>query len=310
MGDGGFWHNGPDQRHRQRGVQQEQRCHADRGQPLLGGRPVGRISCRRARATGPAPPSTRSWRAVRGGGGALGCGRSTGRMTSGAMRDTLKAALTSREPGPKVIVASSECMLNRQRRERPLMLKAIKAGERVVRPKFGVDEDVCTGGPRLHPLVRLPVAVGCATPGTRCATTPVAVIDQSCVGCGNCGEVAEAAVLCPSFYRADIVSNPTAWDQRLARLRGRRDRLAAAAATTAPASRSPEHGPDVAGPVARARSGGADLPGGAGDGRPGWWRAGGLDRGAGWKGVDGWRSPPRGARAWHSARGPRSITWR
>ena len=48
---------------------------------------------------------------------------------------------------------------------------------------------------------------------------PVAAIDQSCVGCGNCGEVAEAAVLCPSFYRADIISNPTRLDRALARLR-------------------------------------------------------------------------------------------
>jgi indolepyruvate ferredoxin oxidoreductase alpha subunit len=48
----------------------------------------------------------------------------------------------------------------------------------------------------------------------------VAAIDNTCVGCGNCGEVAEAAVLCPSFYRADIIFNPTAVDRVLARLRG------------------------------------------------------------------------------------------
>ena len=47
----------------------------------------------------------------------------------------------------------------------------------------------------------------------------MAAVDNSCVGCGNCGEVAEAAVLCPSFYRADIIHNPTAWDLRLARFR-------------------------------------------------------------------------------------------
>jgi indolepyruvate ferredoxin oxidoreductase alpha subunit len=40
----------------------------------------------------------------------------------------------------------------------------------------------------------------------------VAAIDNSCVGCGNCGEVAEAAILCPSFYRADVIHNPTRWD--------------------------------------------------------------------------------------------------
>jgi indolepyruvate ferredoxin oxidoreductase alpha subunit len=39
------------------------------------------------------------------------------------------------------------------------------------------------------------------------------------VGCGLCGEVAHAAVLCPSFYRAQIVSNPTRWDRLRQRLR-------------------------------------------------------------------------------------------
>jgi indolepyruvate ferredoxin oxidoreductase alpha subunit len=38
---------------------------------------------------------------------------------------------------------------------------------------------------------------------------PVAAIDTSCVGCGNCGEVADAAILCPSFYQADLVQNPS-----------------------------------------------------------------------------------------------------
>jgi indolepyruvate ferredoxin oxidoreductase alpha subunit len=27
-----------------------------------------------------------------------------------------------------------------------------------------------------------------------------------------CGEVSHAAVLCPSFYKAQIVSNPSRWD--------------------------------------------------------------------------------------------------
>ena len=43
---------------------------------------------------------------------------------------------------------------------------------------------------------------------------------NSCVGCGHCGEVANAAVLCPSFYRADIVENPRWTDRLLARVRG------------------------------------------------------------------------------------------
>lgn len=136
------------------------------------------------------------------------------------MRDTLREALTTSEPGPKIIVASSECMLNKQRRVRPLIAKAIKDGRRMVRERFGVDEDVCTGD---HACIRLS---GCPSLSVKETSDPlkddpVAAIDQNCVGCGNCGEVAEAAVLCPSFYRADIISNPTALDRLLARLRGR-----------------------------------------------------------------------------------------
>jgi indolepyruvate ferredoxin oxidoreductase alpha subunit len=134
------------------------------------------------------------------------------------MRDTLREALTTAEKGPKVIVAASECMLNKQRRERPRIAKAIHDGKRVVKPRFGVDEDVCTGD---HACIRLS---GCPSLSVKklddpLRDDPVAAIDQSCVGCGNCGEVADAAVLCPSFYRADVISNPSRLDVLLARLR-------------------------------------------------------------------------------------------
>jgi indolepyruvate ferredoxin oxidoreductase alpha subunit len=39
------------------------------------------------------------------------------------------------------------------------------------------------------------------------------------VGCGLCGEVSHAAVLCPSFYRADLVFNPGRWDRWMAQMR-------------------------------------------------------------------------------------------
>ena len=138
----------------------------------------------------------------------------------GTMRDTLKEALTTDETGPKVIVASSECMLNRQRREAPLRKKAAAEGKRVVRTKFGVDEDVCTGD---HACMRLS---GCPSLTVKhlddpLRDDPVASIDENCVGCGNCGEVADAAVLCPSFYQADVINNPTAWDRFWFGLRGR-----------------------------------------------------------------------------------------
>ena len=130
----------------------------------------------------------------------------------GKMRDTLKEALTTKEEGPKVIVASSECMLNKQRRVKPQINKAIKDGIRTVKERFGVDEDVCTGD---HACIRLS---GCPSLSVKqlddpLRDDPVAAIDNSCVGCGNCGEVAEAAVLCPSFYRADVIHNPTGWDR-------------------------------------------------------------------------------------------------
>ena len=56
--------------------------------------------------------------------------------------------------------------------------------------------------------------------GEKLRDDPVAVVDNSCVGCGHCGEVANAAVLCPSFYRADVVENPGFRDRVLARVRG------------------------------------------------------------------------------------------
>jgi indolepyruvate ferredoxin oxidoreductase alpha subunit len=136
------------------------------------------------------------------------------------MRDTIREALTTDAPGPKVIVASSECMLNKQRREKPLRAAAIKEGRRVDVPRFGIDEAVCTGD---HACIRLS---GCPSLSLKklddpLRDDPVASIDQSCVGCGNCGEVADAAVLCPSFYRADVVHNPSAFEMRLAGLRAR-----------------------------------------------------------------------------------------
>jgi len=135
------------------------------------------------------------------------------------MKAALKEALTSQTPGPKVIVAQSECMLNRQRRERPLQRAAAARGERVVRERFGVDPDTCTGD---HACIRLS---GCPSLTIKpnpdpLRQDPVTAVIDSCVGCGLCGELAHAAVLCPSFYRARIVSNPSGWDRFKARMSG------------------------------------------------------------------------------------------
>jgi indolepyruvate ferredoxin oxidoreductase alpha subunit len=136
------------------------------------------------------------------------------------MRDALKEALTTKEKGPKVLVAQSECMLNRQRREKPLLRKAAAEGKRVVRDKFGVDPDTCTGD---HSCIRLS---GCPSLSIKSnpdplRTDPVATVLDSCVGCGVCGEVSHAAVLCPSFYKAQVVTNPGRWEVLLDRITSR-----------------------------------------------------------------------------------------
>jgi indolepyruvate ferredoxin oxidoreductase alpha subunit len=130
-----------------------------------------------------------------------------------AMTAALRDAMTSPAPGPKVIVAQSECMLNRQRRERPQFNAAVKAGERKVRERFGVDPETCTGD---HSCIRLS---GCPSLTVKpnpdpLRRDPIAHVDTSCVGCGLCGEVSHAAVLCPSFYRAEVVHNG-GWGDRL-----------------------------------------------------------------------------------------------
>lgn len=134
------------------------------------------------------------------------------------MRKALKEAIRKKGTGPKVLIAQSECMLNKQRREKPLFAKAVNDGKRMVRDRFGVDEDTCTGD---HACIRLS---GCPSLTVKLnpdplKRQPVSFVDNSCVGCGNCGEVAHEAVLCPSFYKAQVVFNPGPVDRFLWDLR-------------------------------------------------------------------------------------------
>jgi len=129
------------------------------------------------------------------------------------MRSTLEEALTSPFNGLKVIIAEGECQLERQRRIKPWLASLLKQGERVVRVKYGVDEDVCNGD---HACIRLS---GCPTLTLKdnpdpLKVDPVATVIDGCVGCGLCGANAHAATLCPSFYRAEVVQNPR-WHERL-----------------------------------------------------------------------------------------------
>jgi indolepyruvate ferredoxin oxidoreductase alpha subunit len=128
------------------------------------------------------------------------------------MVNTLKEAMKTAERGLKVIIADGECQLARQRRVRVEDAEKLKRGERVIRTRFGVDDEICTGD---HSCIRLS---GCPSLTVKPSpdplrSDPVATVIESCVGCGLCGEVAHAAVLCPSFYRAEIVRNAT-WRER------------------------------------------------------------------------------------------------
>jgi indolepyruvate ferredoxin oxidoreductase alpha subunit len=209
MGDGGFWHNGLatsvgnavfNKTDNVLVVVDNYYSAATGGQDILSSRATSR------RNTG--NPIARAVRGV----GVKWVREVTRTYDLTRMVGVLREALTTREKGPKVIVASSECMLNRQRREQPLMAKAAREGKRVERDCFGVDSDTCTGD---HSCIRLS---GCPSLTVKpnpdkLRQDPVASVQESCVGCGLCGEVAHAAVLCPSFYRARIVTNPSRWER-------------------------------------------------------------------------------------------------
>ena len=216
MGDGGFWHNGLtsgvgnavfNQSDNVLVVIDNGYSAATGGQDLLSSKAANPL-----RSTN--NPIERAVRGV----GVKWVRSVTNTYSLSQMRDTLREALTSKEKGPKVIVASSECMLNRQRRVKPLVRQAIQGGERVVRERFGIDPDTCTGD---HSCIRLS---GCPSLTIKpnpdpLRRDPIASVADSCVGCGLCGEVADAAVLCPSFYRTEIINNPSGWDRFRQRVR-------------------------------------------------------------------------------------------
>jgi indolepyruvate ferredoxin oxidoreductase, alpha subunit len=215
MGDGGFWHNGLTS-----GI-------ADAVFNRHNGVTVIIDNGYAAATGGQAVPSSRQVAAARSGNQSIekavrGVGvKWVRRIRTYDMRETLaafRAALATGMRGPRVIIAEGECQLNRQRRTAGALARRRAAGLRVVRDRFGVDEDVCTGD---RSCIRLS---GCPSLTVKAAADPlrggvVAHVDQSCVGCGVCGEVAHAATLCPSFFRTRIVTNPGWLERGLARFR-------------------------------------------------------------------------------------------
>ena len=215
MGDGGFWHNGLTSgignavfnRHDSVTVIVDNGYAAATGGQYI---PSSRAEVKNRKGNNPIE------RAVRGVGVEWVRTVQTYKMQQGI--DALREALTTAYKGPKVIIAEGECQLNRARRVAPVLRQMVKEGKRVVRQRFGIDPDVCTGD---HSCIRLS---GCPSLTIKSnpdplRRDPIAHVDNSCVGCGVCGEVAHAAVLCPSFYRADVITNPSAWDRLKFRFR-------------------------------------------------------------------------------------------
>lgn len=136
----------------------------------------------------------------------------------GEMAATVQEALDTPEKGLKIIIAEGECQLVRQRRERKDAARKLESAQPVRRTRFGVDEDVCTGDRSCIRLSGCPSLTLKDNPDPL-RDEPVTTVDNNCVGCGTCGEVAHAATLCPSFYKADILRNAGWLDRTLDRLR-------------------------------------------------------------------------------------------
>jgi indolepyruvate ferredoxin oxidoreductase alpha subunit len=215
MGDGGFWHNGL-----ATGIAGAVYNNSDSVLVIMNNgytSATGQQLIPSSKTTRPAGPESQSIAAALRAVGVKWLKTETTYKVSKMVR-LLRKALTDKSGGLKVIIAESECQLARQRRVKSETRVQLAAGKRVIRTRFGVDEDTCSGD---HSCIRLS---GCPSLTVKPARDPlkldpVAHVNNQCVGCGLCGEVADAAVLCPSFYRADIVQNPGPVDRALYGLR-------------------------------------------------------------------------------------------
>ena len=116
------------------------------------------------------------------------------------MVDTLREAMTTDFNGLKVIIADGECMLARQRRLKTDNARKLEGGIRFETPRFGIDDEVCTGD---HSCIRLS---GCLSLTIKpnpdpLRTDPIAHVNNGCVGCGLCGEVSMLRYCVPPFTR-------------------------------------------------------------------------------------------------------------
>jgi indolepyruvate ferredoxin oxidoreductase alpha subunit len=203
MGDGGFWHNGFTS-----GVVNTRWNKYDSVLVILDNGYAAATGQHKVPSTGATPRGMASLLSIEDALKGVGVKwiKHVNSYSLEATIDVLREAMNARGDGLRVVISNNECMLARQRREKPAKAAALKAGQRVAHEKFGVDEEVCTGD---HSCMRLS---GCPSLTLKQSAdplkaTPVAHVDETCVACGNCGEVAHAAQLCPSFYKAEAIQN-------------------------------------------------------------------------------------------------------
>jgi len=122
---------------------------------------------------------------------------------------TVKEAMTTAAGGLKVIIARAECQLERQRRVKPQISARLKAGGRVVTPRFGVDPDVCTGDKSCMRFNGCPSLTLKDNPDPL-REDPVAHVDQTCVGCGLCVQACPKGVIEATTSRGFSARSPSA----------------------------------------------------------------------------------------------------
>ena len=209
MGDGGFWHNGFTS-----GVINTRWNQYDSVLIILDNGYAAATGQHKIPSTGATPRGMASLLSIEEALKGVGVKwiKHVNSYSMEATIDVLREAMDAQGKGLRVVISNNECMLARQRREKPAKAAALKVGRRVIKDKFGVDEEVCTGD---HSCMRLS---GCPSLTLKQSAdplkaTPVAHVDETCVACGNCGEVAHAAQLCPSFYKAEAIQNAGALRQ-------------------------------------------------------------------------------------------------
>ena len=215
MGDGGFWHNGLITGVANAVFNNEDAVVVivDNGYSAATGHQT--IPSTR-KTNGRASPVMSIEQAVRGVGAKWV--RTVDSYDIAKMKDTLREAINGEYRGLRIIISEGECMLAKQRVEKRITREKLSSGKRASRVRFGIDEDICTGD---HECIRLS---GCPSLSIGdnpdpLFDDPISTIDNTCVGCGNCGTVSHTAGLCPSFFRAEVISNPSIFERALHKTR-------------------------------------------------------------------------------------------